>query len=58
MRAFAKYALMRWFALLLSMLFAFEPAAIAQSEEPATPPPPTPRQCADAGPAGFQPAGA
>src|SRR5512146_996484 len=40
MRVFAKDTLMRWFALLLSTLLAFEPVALAQSEVPAMPPPP------------------
>lgn len=40
MRAFAKGTLMRWLALLLSTLLAFEPVALAQSEMPAIPPPP------------------
>ena len=38
MRAFVRYTLTRWSALLLSMLLAFEPAAIAQYE--GSPPPP------------------
>lgn len=40
MRAFAKYKLARWSALLLLLLPAFEPAAYAQYEAPAIPPPP------------------